>query len=217
MLKIIVFFSILPILFGCPLSQNKSVVLSKNNATVNAVVTPTATPSDSNKNETESGDDAESFKPKDWFILQKAEGDIDGDKQDDLIAVFSKDNPETEKSEISDEDGDSPRLLIIALKKPDGKFKRVFSGSKIILCRYCGGMLGNVVPELKIENRKIYIDQNVLATSEVDYYLEIMLKNDKNFVITEGSVKNRERRSGDNEKNSIKTPMPLSDFDINNY
>ena len=153
-LKIIVSFSILLILFGCPLSQNKSVVLSKNNSPGNAVATPTATPSDNSRNETESGENAESFKPKDWFVLGKAEGDIDGDKKDDLIAVYSKDNPETEKSDISDEDGDAPRLLIIALQEANGKFRRVFSGSKIILCRYCSGMLGNVVPELKLPTAK---------------------------------------------------------------
>ena len=216
-LRVIVYSTILLIFSGCPLSQNKSAVLSKSNSPDIATVSPMATPSEVNENDSEIGENAESFKPKGWFVLKQAEGDIDGDEKNDLVAVFSKDNPETEKSEISDEDGDAARLFVIALKNSDGKFKRVFSGSNIILCRYCGGMLGNVVPEIKISERKIYVDQNVLATSDVDYHLEITLKNDKLFVITKGSVKNRERRTGKNDKNIIKTPMSLTDFDVNNY
>lgn len=215
--RVIVYLTILLIFSGCLLLKNKSAVLQKNNSPEGAAVSPTATPSEINENDSEIGENAESFKPKNWFVLKQAESDIDGDEKNDLVAVFSKDDPETEKSEISDEDGDAARLFIIALKNSDGKFKRVFSGSNIILCRYCGGMNGNVVPEIEISECKIYVDQNVLATSDVDYHLEITLKNNKLFVLTKGSVKNRERRTGKNDKNIIKTPMPLIDFDVNDY
>lgn len=224
--KVTAFFApILIFIAGCSLLQEKTVSSSK--ASSMETVTPTVAAStsspllaskDDGKNNEDFGEDINSFKPKDWFVLTESDGDVDGDGREDIIALYSKDNPKIDKVEIADSnDGEAERLFVIALKDANGGFKKVFSGSKIVLCRFCGGMLNNVIPEIKIINRKIYVNQSVLAVNEVEYTIEIAFNEKKEFVITKGSIKSKERRTGKIKKEAIKTPMPLNDFNINNY
>lgn len=204
---------------GCQFFQEKTLVSSKNNV-VNAAATPTPMPAPSVIAETpneKNNSPAEALKPENEFVLAETTGDLNGDGRDDLAAVYSRDNPETEKAKVGETEGEAARLFVVALQNAAGQYERIFSGSKIILCRNCSGMNDNVVPDLKIADRKIHIDQNVLATSEVDYHLEIELKNGRELVITKGSIENRVRRSGETETKKIKTPITLGDFDISDY
>lgn len=216
--KITVCALFLLLMSGCPTLQSKTNNSSKAKTTnENIVASPTVTPAVIEKTDKETVENAESFKPQNWYILAEASGDLNGDGKDDLAAVYSQDNPDTEKQDVGEEAGEAERLLIIGLQNSAGKFERAFSGSKIILCRNCSGMNDNVVPELTIADGKLSVYQNVLATSDVDYNLEISLTNEKEWMLTKGTVENRERKSGEIKKTEIKTPMPLKDFDIKNY
>lgn len=219
-MKLTVYFALLILAGGCRLFPENTVVSSKNAVSNITAATPTPMPSPSVYAETpdeQSESPAESLKPKNQFILAETKGDLNGDGRDDLAVVFSQDNPEIEKQKIGETEGEAARLFVVALQNAAGKYDSIFSGSKIILCRNCSGMNDNVVPELKIANRKIYVDQNVLATSDIDYHLEIELKNEKDLILTKGTIENKARRSGGTEIKKIKTPMPLGEFDISNY
>lgn len=108
------------------------------------------------KTDEKSKSPAESLRPEKQFVLAEPSGDLNGDGRDDLIAAYSQDNPQTEKQRVDGADGEAERLFVVALQNAEGKYEQIFSGAKIILCRNCGGMNDNVVPDLKIADRKIY-------------------------------------------------------------
>lgn len=209
---------LLLMLTGCPFRQNEAAATAPDTSTVIAeTVSPTPTPPLTANSETRTGENAESLKPSGWFVLTEADGDIDGDGGSDLAVVYSRDNPQTKKSDVPEADGEAARLFVIARRGADGKLTQIFSSSKVILCRNCSGMLDNLVPELKIVSRKVIIDQNVLATSDVDYHLEIAAKGQDKFLIVKGSIKTRARRTGKKTTRLIKPSTPLEDFDINSF
>ena len=217
--KSVTFLTAFLLLTGCLFRQDTAAVAppAESNESKN-VESPTPTPTPTAKTDVQANRNAESLKPQDWFILtENSDGDINGDGRNDLIAVYSRDNPQTEKAKVPDEDGEAARLLVIALSNADGTFKPVFSGSQVVLCRNCGGMLDNVVPVIKIVNRNISVDQTVLATSEVNFHLEIAFKKNNSFVIVKGTIKNTERRTGKTQKSVVKPMTPLDQFDVGKY
>ena len=200
---------------GCPFFQEQATVSTEANI---AAASPTAVPisvaADDKKSEKTP---AENLKPPDWFLLTSAEGDLDGDGKIDLVAVYSRDDPSADKQNVSEADGEAERRLIIALQGVAGEYETVFTSGKIVLCRNCGGMNENVEPEISVSTRKIVVEQNVLAASDVTYLLEVELKKERKFVVTKLTVSERERRTGMNRETRIKKPVALEDFDIRNY
>lgn len=93
----------------------------------------------------------EQFAPQGWTVLAKAEGDLNRDGQPDVAIAFR--NP----GEDQDNRDQLPRLLVIALREPGGRWKRAALSEDEILCRTCGGMLGDPFQELAIQRGAVVI------------------------------------------------------------
>lgn len=94
----------------------------------------------------------ESFTPKGWVLLKKAEGDLNGDQVSDVAVVFDKDIPLKErKPDVAD------RLLVILFKTKEG-YALSASSLEVVRCVQCGGSYGDPFQEIKIANKVVQID-----------------------------------------------------------
>ena len=76
----------------------------------------------------------EEFVPTDWTVLEKAEDDLNGDSQPDVVLALAPDSTE-------DEEADRSRWLLIAFR--EGKtWRRSIVSDQAILCRNCGPRIG---------------------------------------------------------------------------
>jgi hypothetical protein len=92
----------------------------------------------------------EQFAPKGWRVLEKAVGDLNRDGMPDVAIVF--------KNPAEDRQGqfDVQRLLVVAFKK-GAQFERSAFSFDEILCKTCGGVLGDPFQEIKIERNTVVI------------------------------------------------------------
>jgi uncharacterized protein len=93
---------------------------------------------------------AESLIPSGWRILQSAQGDLNQDKRDDVAMVLIQ--PQEEEEQM-----DHERMLLVLLQQPDGSFQKAAETSKAILCRGCGGVYGDPLESIAIDNGALVI------------------------------------------------------------
>lgn len=79
-----------------------------------------------------SGKSLQAFVPTGWHILSFTEGDIDADKDADIVLAMASDAEDDPASK-----GGLPRLLVFLLKEKGG-YKLAASSDKAILCKTCG-------------------------------------------------------------------------------
>ncbi len=85
---------------------------------------------------------AEKFVPAGWEIAYKAEGDVTGDKLDDLVLVLmKKDDPE------------AAGILLVLMRTSDGSFEQIGSNNDLILCEECHGTASDT--SVAISNRGV--------------------------------------------------------------
>lgn len=78
------------------------------------------------------GQSMQAFVPKGWHVLSFTQGDIDADKDADIILALASD------AEDDPATTGAPRLLVFLVKEKDG-YKLAASSDKAILCKTCGG------------------------------------------------------------------------------
>lgn len=85
----------------------------------------------------ETGASAESFVPSGWEIEVVAQGDLNGDKRDDILLVLKEDNPSNMMANDSDSPGErewdaNPRILAVAFAKKTGGYVLVLQSDDYI-------------------------------------------------------------------------------------
>lgn len=82
--------------------------------------------------------EARSFIVKEFEPLDYKTGDLNGDKKQDAILILKQTGEES-----LDIDDAAVRPLIILIRQPDGKLKQIARNDKAIMCRQCGGVMGD--------------------------------------------------------------------------
>ena len=86
------------------------------------------------------GKKIEDFIPYDWKLTEKAKGDLNKDKLDDMVIVI--------------EDKEGKRLLLVLFQNKDRSLKLSVE-SNAVLCHQCGGLLGDPFTFMKPDALKI--------------------------------------------------------------
>lgn len=156
----------------------------------------------------------EDFAPQGWFVLAKAEGDLNSDGRVDAVAIFSKSNPKLSKTDKrqTDEALEAPRVLVIALRDRNNQLELAATNERIVLSRRLGGMNDDPFISLAITNQSIKIEQWILGTDGYEYTHTI--RHQHNQWLIDGELNFRDRRKG-TTKVIRQKQMSLSEFDIN--
>ena len=99
------------------------------------------------------GSNIQSFIPAGYDTLLTARGDLNNDKVDDAVIVLRH---QKENAENMDMDSIASRLLVVVFNKGNAYELAVVSDSAI-LCKDCGGMMGDPFQEVKIEKGLLII------------------------------------------------------------
>lgn len=91
------------------------------------------------------------FVPKGWHILSFTEGDIDADKDADVVLALASDAEDDPASK-----GGLPRLLVFLSKEKNG-YKLAANSDKAILCKTCGGSKNDPFRSPTIENGDVVV------------------------------------------------------------
>ena len=160
------------------------------------------------------GQTASDFAPQGWHLLKADEGDLNGDKRPDAVAVFSKTAPQSRKYEDNqnEEDFEVQRILIVALRNEENQLHRAAESERALLCHRCGGMLDEPLVSININHGVIHLEQESLGTSDVSYKHTIRYQDGRWLV--DGQVKTRDRRAGTAYMIRQERPILLSEFDV---
>ena len=94
----------------------------------------------------------EDFAQEGQTLLMDAEGDLNNDAIPDKVLVYN--NP---ASKAKTDDLSAPRSFVILQGNPQGQYRLWASSDKVILCEECGGLTGDPLREVKIEQQAIVI------------------------------------------------------------
>ena len=162
----------------------------------------------------------EDFAPKNWYLMMKAEGDLNNDGLPDAVAAFSKaklfDGKDESNHSLAQSEADinADRVLIIALRDTGGLLNLDELSQKIILCRTCGGQMDDTLTELAVRNGAVEISQNALGTSSANYLHKLKKDARRGWIVFYGEGKYRQRSSGKESAAKQKRSVRLSEFDI---
>lgn len=92
---------------------------------------------------------AKKFIPQNYEVLMGIQGDLNDDGNQDIAVVFSH---ESEKTEADDIDAIPTRILKILFSDGNDNYSEFISNDNVILCKWCGGVLGDPLWEMKIED-----------------------------------------------------------------
>jgi len=82
-----------------------------------------------------------SFTPTDTTMRANARGDLDGDGDEDVLTVIERD---------ADHAASSPRGLLLLNRDAGGSLHEALNSPNAILCRKCGGMMGEPLQGIRI-------------------------------------------------------------------
>jgi len=103
------------------------------------------------KDDNTKGDDFDLFSefiPKGYVVLDFKIGDLNFDFYDDAILILKEINEE--ENYVIDFDDPPRRPLIILTGKEDGSFEIAQRNDNVVLCYFCGGMMGDPYSGIKI-------------------------------------------------------------------
>ncbi len=84
--------------------------------------------------------DLSAFLPIGAALRLSAFGDVDADGDDDVLVVY------TPRAATVD----APRALLVLLRDVDGILRQSVTSSNAVLCRNCGGMMGDPLQQIRI-------------------------------------------------------------------
>ena len=85
--------------------------------------------------------DVQPFVEKNTTVLVVERGDLNGDAREDAVLVLEPDDP------------DQPRPLLILVRDEKGTLRLAKRSAKAVLCRDCGGIMGDCAARLRREGR----------------------------------------------------------------
>ncbi len=101
------------------------------------------------------GQKIESFVPKGWHIVEKAEDDLNKDNAPDLAAVVEADK---DVPNLKEEDyPQKPRILLIAFRQANGSYTLSIQSNESVLLSNEGGMMGDPLVGLTIERSTLLV------------------------------------------------------------
>jgi hypothetical protein len=80
--------------------------------------------------------EAKSFLPDGYEVLDYIAGDVNNDKKPDAILLLKQNGEDTTYDELK-------RPFIILVRQPDGKLQQIKRNDDVIMCRQCGGVFGD--------------------------------------------------------------------------
>ncbi len=95
--------------------------------------------------------------PADAGILKKTEGDLNNDGLPDVVFVFNDEAESGNEANLHSEDVPN-RILSIQFQKKGGKYEEVASSTSAIMCKTCGGLLGDPFEGVAIKKGVLIID-----------------------------------------------------------
>ena len=120
--------------------------------------------------------DMSELKWKEWTILQKAEGDLNKDRKDDLVFIL--------KHKSEDENYQStPRVLVIYFKENSNSYKLFESNSKYILKKDEGGVMGDPFQSISINRNSILITHSGGSRERWGYIHRFNFRNNGFYLI----------------------------------
>lgn len=107
------------------------------------------------------GKSMQDFVPKGWHVLSVTEGDIDADKDSDIILALGSDAEDDPTIKAG-----PPRLLVFLLKEKDG-YKLAASSDKAILCKTCGGSKEDPFRSPTIEGGDVVVRHETIGAKHI--------------------------------------------------
>ena len=172
----------------------------------------TSLPEKTNENWTMSIED---FVQKGQTLLIDADGDLNNDAIPDKVLVYN--NP---TSQAKTDDFSPPRTLVILQSNPQGQYRLWASSDQVILCEECGGLTGDPLRELKIEQGAIVIKQDGGSRERWERNSHIVLDmSSKKWMVVYDQMKvvDMYDASNNHTRNIIEgTQLPLKQYDVYN-
>ncbi len=97
-----------------------------------------------------------SFVPKGFAIRDTAFGDLNNDTKTDVVLVVYTTKEDDENFE--DTAMNIGRPLMVLLQQPDGKLKQAKRNDNMIMCKQCGGMMGDPFQGVTIKNNAFSLE-----------------------------------------------------------
>ncbi|MCB1174410.1 MAG: hypothetical protein KDK39_12640 [Leptospiraceae bacterium] len=95
--------------------------------------------------------------PAGYRIQTEVSGDLNKDEiADKVVVFFHKSEPTEPGATAIDPDAEPPRLLVVFLAR-DGQYHKAIESQTAIMCRQCGGIMGDPYQAVKIERGSFLI------------------------------------------------------------
>ena len=91
-----------------------------------------------------------------YEVMDVVKGDLNNDKQDDYILILKTIGEDT--LTFDNPDWEAPRPLLIIIRQPNGKLKSVASNTSVVLCKHCGGVMGDPYQGVTIKQGEFSIN-----------------------------------------------------------
>lgn len=145
---------------GC--GKKTPAIPAVRNADINQATDSTVTASDSSE---VNANKFSQFVPADWEILDRQEGDMNNDGRKDAILIIQK--------KVENDDAnvqlDQFRKLIILFQNETNQYQVSASSATAIMCRNCGGMLGDPYVSTSILDNSFAIEHYGGSRDRWDY------------------------------------------------
>ena len=107
------------------------------------------TPEATDHSDEELPEELKAFIPAGFTMLGFEYGDLNKDEsiQDAILVLKNQ-----KEKELDEEGLEANRPLLILIRQPDGRLKKVASNDEIVLCYSCGGVLGDPFQGIAIKN-----------------------------------------------------------------
>ncbi len=102
----------------------------------------------------ESGGRLEAFVPAGWKIIAQADGDLNKDGIPDAVLVLGEKAEEKEGADMEN----MKRILVIIFGTPSGGYKLSAASKEAVLCKACGGILGDPFVGVKIVRGAVVVE-----------------------------------------------------------
>lgn len=91
-----------------------------------------------------------------YQVMDLVKGDLNSDKLDDYILILKTAGEDTLTFE--NPDWEAVRPLLIIIRQPNGKLQSVASNTSVVLCKHCGGVMGDPYQGITIKPGEFSID-----------------------------------------------------------